>query len=150
VLSIAAAQEHDVPAIADLLEEMDRFYGVTDFEPFEQRVAQVREMIFGGLPAAHVLLAKEDEVVVGFASYSHLWPAVGLTRSLFLKELYVRESHRRAGVGRTLMQRLLEAAADGGCSRVEWMTERTNASARRFYEQLGYKENNEKVLFRVQ
>jgi len=134
VLSIAAAREQDVPAIADLLEEMDRFYGVTEFEPIEQRVAQVKDMIFSNSPVAYVLLATEDGNVVGLASYSFLWPAVGLTRSLFLKGLYIRELHRREGVGRQLMRRLFEVAVETGCSRVEWMTEHANANAQKFYK----------------
>ena len=46
-------------------------------------------MVFGHHPAAHVFAAYADELVV-FATYSFLWPAIGLTRSLFLKELYQR------------------------------------------------------------
>ena len=54
-----------------------------------------------------MLLARdEDGVLAGFASYSFLWPAVGLTASLYLKELYVAASRQRHGVGTLLMQGL--------------------------------------------
>ena len=35
----------------------------------------------------------------GMASYSFLWPAAGLTRSLYLKELYVAQDWQRQGIG---------------------------------------------------
>jgi hypothetical protein len=41
------------------------------------------------------MLAWDGDDLAGFAAYSFLWPAVGLTRSLFLKELYVAEAARR-------------------------------------------------------
>jgi GNAT superfamily N-acetyltransferase len=77
-----------------------------------------------------VLLARDGGLAAGLASYSFLWPAPGLTQSLFLKELYVRQAYRGHGVGRLLMQRVFEIAAETGCSRVEWMTEQTNNEAK--------------------
>jgi GNAT superfamily N-acetyltransferase len=149
MVEVTAATETDVPAIAALLEEMDRFYGVMEFEPAPERERQIRSLLLGERPAGCVLLAHEGERLVGLASYSFLWPAAGLTQSLFLKELYVTEAERSRGVGRRLMERVFAIAAETGCSRVEWMTERSNVEAQAFYERLGYEENKEKVLYRV-
>jgi GNAT superfamily N-acetyltransferase len=134
---------------------MDRFYGATETEPLALRIKQISEAIFGNPPAAHVLLAwDQDEPIgyklIGFAAYSYLWPAVGLTRSLFLKELYVAETARHHSVGKRLMQRLHAVAIENGCSRVEWMTERTNANARQFYSALGALVDESKIFYRVQ
>lgn len=148
--TVTPITEADLPAFIALAEEMDRFYGVTEFEPAEVRAAQVKAMIFRDPPAAHVLLASDGEGVIGLASYSFLWPAVGLTQSLFLKELYVAQKHRGRGVGRQLMQHLFDLATETGCSRVEWMTEQTNTEAQAFYAQLGHAPNAEKVFYRVE
>ncbi len=150
MLTVTPITESDLPAVVELLEEMDRFYGVTEFEPAEARKAQIRSLLFRGPPAAHVLLARDDDRVMGLAAYSFLWPAVGLTQSLFLKELYVAQACRRQGVGRLLMQRLVDLAAETGCSRVEWMTDQGNVDAWTFYAQIGYKPNTEKVFYRLQ
>lgn len=149
-MTVAPISQADLPAFIELMEEMDRFYGVTEFEPAEIRVAQIKGMIFRDPPAAHVLLARDGDRLVGLVSYSFLWPAAGLTQSLFLKELYVSQAHRRRGVGRLLMQRLFELAAETGCSRVEWMTEWANTDAQTFYAKLGHAPNTEKVFYRVQ
>jgi GNAT superfamily N-acetyltransferase len=150
VLSVRSAHPGDVRAIAELLAEMDRFYGVTTWHPARERQAQIKAMIFRDPPAAYVVLAGEHERVCGLASYSFLWPAAALTRSLFLKELYVAEMDRRRGVGRLLMQRIFELAAEAGCSRVDWMTENINTDAQRFYKRLGFTVTMEKVVYRVQ
>jgi ribosomal protein S18 acetylase RimI-like enzyme len=104
--------------------------------------------LFGAIPAAWMLLAWDAEQLVGLASYSFLWPAADLTRSLFLKELYVAKTHRHSGVGRTLMRALYEAAAQHECSRVEWMADSDNPGAQRFYEALGVLPESSKIVYR--
>ena len=150
MLAITKATKDDVPAIAELLEEMDRFYGVTEFEPLDARMAQIRAIVFTDPPAAHLLLAHDDDRAAGLATYSFLWPAVGLTRSLYLKELYVADAYRRRGVGRLLMDRVRGIADETGCSRVEWTTDRDNEGARRFYKGLGYAIHPGKVFYRLE
>jgi ribosomal protein S18 acetylase RimI-like enzyme len=146
---LTGATVEDVPEIAALLEELDRFYGSTQFDPIDARVAQITGLLFGDPPAARVLLARVDRALAGLAAYSFLWPAAGVTASLYLKELYVSVGHRRAGVGRDLMARLVETAAERGCSRLEWTTDRDNDLARRFYRGLGFEVEPSKVFYRL-
>lgn len=149
MLIVVPAQPEDVQAIADLLEETDRFYGGTEFEPVEKRMAQISAMLFREHPAAYLLLAKESERAVGYASYSFLWPAADLTQSLYLKELYVSEADRRSGVAKLLMDRLIDIAQETGCSRVEWTADGDNPLATGFYDGMGYARNDGKVLYRI-
>ncbi|MCH0562159.1 cyclophane-containing RiPP N-acetyltransferase HaaN [Streptomyces sp. MUM 2J] len=149
-VTIRPAEKRDVLAVAELIEEIERHYGATDFQPLEERRSQVEEALFGSPPLASALLV-EDEAgdIVGLAAYSFLWPAAGSSHSLFLKELYVRDTLRRQGVGARLMEELRSlAAARPGCSRLEWMTERDNPGARAFYKALGFAEFNGKVVYR--
>jgi GNAT superfamily N-acetyltransferase len=150
VPAVTTAEPSDVEAIADLLEEMDRFYGATDVEPADLRARQIGAALFANPPAAHALLAWEDTRVVGFAAYSFLWPAVALTRSLYLKELYVAHDSRRLGVGRLMMQSIFKAAAETECSRVEWTTDEDNPDAQRFYEKLGFPRHPSKLFYRLE
>ena len=150
VLTIASARPNDVPALTELLEELDLFYGATGQDPREQRMADIQVALFNDEPAAHALLARVDDDVVGIAAYSYLWPAAGVTASIFLKELYVRQANQRQGVGRALMRALCELAVKQGCSRVEWTTERDNAVAQGFYATLGAPVNPVKVFYRLE
>jgi GNAT superfamily N-acetyltransferase len=148
--TVTHAEPADVGALAVIAEEMERFYGAPEVEPLEIRVTQIREALFHDPPAAHVLLARNKERLTGFASYSFLWPAIGLTRSLYLKELYVAEAARGQGVGKLLMRHLYEIAAKHGCSRVEWTTDRNNLDAQRFYAHLGAQVKQSKLFYRLE
>lgn len=150
-VTIRHAEKGDIRTVAELIGEIERFYGSTEIQHLEERQLQVEEALFGSPPLASALLV-EDETgdIVGLAAYSFLWPAAGSSHSLFLKELYVRSTLRRQGVGARLMNELRSiAAARPGCSRVEWMTDRDNPNARNFYRSLGFAEFDGKIVYRV-
>nr|WSZ96557.1 GNAT family N-acetyltransferase [Streptomyces sp. NBC_00857] len=150
-VTIRPADRRDIVAVAELIEEIERFYGSTEIQPFDERRSQVEEALFGSPPLASALLVEDGAGdLVGLAAYSFLWPAAGSSHSLFLKELYVRGTLRRQGVGARLMAELRAvAAARSGCSRVEWMTDRDNPNARAFYKSLGFAEFDGKIVYRV-
>lgn len=146
---ITAAAKSDVPELAALLVEVDQYYGDTsEPDPIELRTKQIEAALWGDPPAGYALVARQDGRLVGFASYSFLWPAAGVTSSLYLKELFVSESARRSGAGGALMQRLHEIAAAKGCSRVEWTADDDNPIAGAFYHGLGYVPSTGKTLYR--
>ena len=150
MITVSAAVPGDALAMAGLLEEMDCFYGAGGAGSAGDRERQINEAVFSSQPAAWALLARDGADLVGVAAYSFLWPAVGLTRSLYLKELYVGERYRRQGVARLLMQTLFEVATRYGCSRVEWTTDISNIGAQAFYEKLGLAAYPSKVFYRVE
>jgi GNAT superfamily N-acetyltransferase len=149
-IKVSAAGPGDVLALAGLLEELGRFYGAARAEPLEERARQISDALFSRPAAAHALLAWDGSRLAGMAAYSFVWPAAGLTRSLYLKELYVGEGHRRRGVGKRLMQALFEAAGEHGCSRVEWTTDSGNAGAQAFYQMLRLPRHPSKIFYRVE
>ncbi len=150
MITVSPAAPGDAPAIAGLLEELGEFYGTPAAGPLDQRVAQVGQALFGGPPAGYALLAREEPALAGLAAYSFLWPAIGPTRSLYLKELYVPAAYRGRGVGRLLMRAVFEAAARHGCSRVEWTTDVSNTGAQAFYARLALPRCPSKVFYRVE
>jgi GNAT superfamily N-acetyltransferase len=150
VTVVRPATPDDIDALAKLTEEMNRYYGATDVEPLDLRRQQIRDALFGDVPAAYALLATDAGSVVGFATYSFLWPAVGLTRSLYLKELYVTQARHRAGVGKQIMASLFEVASEHDCSRVEWTADRDNPGAQAFYETFGVDPKTSKLFYRLE
>jgi GNAT superfamily N-acetyltransferase len=149
VIKVADAVSGDEDAIAALCAELDGFYGDDPEGTTEDRALQVRDILFGNAPLAFALLAWDGDVLAGLAAYSFLWPAAGLTASLYLKELYVADAYRRAGTGRLLMDGLYDVARRRGLSRVEWTTDTSNQGAREFYEALGAKPVPSKIFYRV-
>ena len=150
MITLSPAGPDDVGAIAELAAEMDRFYGATEVDPLDVRQDQISAALFAEPPTAWALLARDDGKPAGFAAYSFLWPAVGLTGSLYLKELYVSESAQRAGVGKHLMRGLFELAVRNRCSRVEWTTDQDNRDAQAFYEALGVPVATSKLFYRIE
>jgi GNAT superfamily N-acetyltransferase len=150
VTVVAPIQPGDLEAFATLAEEMDRFYGATEFDPLDVRLRQIQDALFSDQPWAYALIAWTDDQPAGFATYSFLWPAAGFTRSLFLKELYVIETARRSGVGKAIMQSLAEIAVKTDCSRFEWQTDTPNLKAQRFYAYLGIAVDESKLFYRAQ
>jgi GNAT superfamily N-acetyltransferase len=150
-VTIRPAEKQDIRAVAELIAEIERFYGATEFQPLAERQSQVEEALFGSPPLASALLVVDETGdIVGMAAYSFLWPSAGSSHSLFLKELYVREGLRRHGLGARLMSELRALAEERpGCSRVEWTTDRVNPDARAFYTSLGFTEFDGKIFYRV-
>ena len=149
MIKVADAVPGDEIAIAALCAELDEFYGdLPNGEP-AGRAAQVRDVLFGDPPLAYALVAWDGDAPAGLAAYSFLWPAAGLSASLYLKELYVAEVYRRSGAGRLLMNSLYAVAQRRGLSRVEWTTDTSNQGAQAFYEALGAKPLPSKIFYRA-
>ncbi|MEU2873004.1 GNAT family N-acetyltransferase [Streptomyces olivoreticuli] len=148
MVQIEQATERDADVIAGLIGEVEAYYGGDD-RPAD--AAQVRALLFRERPAATVLLARDgDNAVLGMACYSLLWPAAGADASVYLKELFVRETARRRGIATALMAQVRSAASTAGCSRVEWTADRDNPSALAFYQALGAKPKHGKAFYRIE
>ncbi|MFK0049987.1 GNAT family N-acetyltransferase [Streptomyces sp. NPDC090741] len=146
-MRIDQATQQDVDVISVILGEIEAYYGGEE-KPAD--AAQIHAALFGARPSATVLLAREDDQVLGLASYSFLWPAAGADTSLYLKELYVREAARRQGVAGSLMDAVRAAATRVGCSRVEWTADADNPAALALYQALGVEPRGGKFFYRVE
>lgn len=146
------ARTADTEAVASLLDEMERHYGGVSTDPIEVRIAQIDNALFGPTATSRAILAWDAASLVGMTSYSFLWPAAGLTRSLYMKELYVADSCRRAGVDKILEERLMDElfsiARDNDCSRVEWAADVDDTPALNFYDKLGFKPSPAQIFYR--
>jgi GNAT superfamily N-acetyltransferase len=81
----------------------------------------------------HLLVAYEGETAIGFVTGVEMThPDKGT--EMFLYELYVDESHRRQGVGNTLVDGLDELARERGCYGMWVITDHNNAAARATYK----------------
>lgn len=149
MIKIRRAEGGDLKAIIQILQEMDEYYGEQAIEPSGVKAAQITASLLGKNNSAYGLVAYDEVEIAGFCSYSFLWPAVLSTKSLYLKELYVSQSHRRHGIGVMLMQHIFAIAKQNNCSRVEWTTDRDNKEAQQFYERLGFTPLPSKLFYRA-
>jgi GNAT superfamily N-acetyltransferase len=54
----------------------------------------------------------------------------------YLQDLFTAPEARGQGVGRALIEHVVEWAQEHGCSRVYWQTKESNTRARRLYDQV--------------
>jgi ribosomal protein S18 acetylase RimI-like enzyme len=87
-------------------------------------------------PRHHMAVAIDAGVIVGFASGVHyLHP--DKAPELFVNEVAVAPTHQRRGLGRRVLQRLLDHARTLGCACAWVLTDEDNAAARALYDGLG-------------
>jgi ribosomal protein S18 acetylase RimI-like enzyme len=84
----------------------------------------------------HIAVAIDDGVVVGFASGVH-YIHPDKPPELWINEVAVAPTHRRRGLGKAVMNALLEVGRANMCA-VAWvLTDRHNAAAMRLYKSVG-------------
>lgn len=84
----------------------------------------------------HLVVAVDAECVVGMASAVH-YVHPDKPPELWVNEVGVAATHRGLGIGRRLMDALLEHGRTVGCHEAWVLTEETNAIARRLYSRAG-------------
>ncbi len=83
----------------------------------------------------HFILAKEDGVTVGFASYQHLYKAVQVTK---IHKIYILPEKQGSGIGRLLIDAVEKIAKNDGSSALLLNVNRFN-QAQFFYQKIGFK-----------
>ncbi len=88
-------------------------------------------------PRHHLVVALEGGVVIGFASGVHYLHPDRPRPELWVNEIAVAPSHRRGGVGRALLDALIEIGRALGCAEAWVLTERGNRPATALYASRG-------------
>ena len=95
-----------------------------------------------------VLIAEDHEgAAVGFVQLFPMFSSIFAARMFLLSDLFVIPHARRRGVGTRLLQAATEMTRGAGAVRLELATAITNDPARRLYEKLGWKRDNEFYVY---
>lgn len=99
-------------------------------------------------PRHHLVVAVEDRVVVGFASAVHYVHPDKPLPELWINEVGVAPTHRGRGVGKAILETLLDLARELGCAEAWVLTARSNDAAMRLYRSSGGVEGaRDQVMF---
>lgn len=133
---IRPARSEDVPRIVDLIVELATYE--REAEQAQATVEQLDGALFAPQPAVFCHVAEdEDGRVVGFALWFLTFSTWLGRHGIYLEDLFVEPSARRAGHGRALLAELARTAVTRGYGRLDWAVLDWNTPAQDFYSSLG-------------
>jgi len=129
----------DLSRLVPLFDGYRQFYG----QPSDPGRAErfLRERLAGDESVIYLAEARGEPL--GFVQlYPSFW-SVAACRSWILNDLFVSPAHRQSGAGRALMERARRHALETGAGGLSLATQRTNHTAQRLYESLGWRRDEE-------
>jgi len=146
-LEIRPAVRADVPLLLELIGAL------ADYERLRGELHATPELLerhlFGERPAAETLIAERDGEAVGYALVFSTFSTFLARPGLWLEDLFVLPTHRRAGIGAALLRHVAQLAVARGCGRLEWSALDWNEPALAFYRGLGARRLPEWHLHRL-
>lgn len=143
-VEIDFATEKDLPYLADLLAEL--FALESDFAPDREKQLRSLRLILDNPELGRLFVLRVDRKVAGMANALVTVSTAEGGRVLLLEDVIVRREHRGGGLGRMLVEHVLEWAQEQGMTRVTLLADRDNAPALDFYRRLGFEPSHMTVL----
>ncbi|AQW57534.1 GNAT family N-acetyltransferase [Vibrio owensii] len=128
--------------------ELEQYYFKEQAATEKELAHYLKYKVFSEYSGVKVIAAYNNDTIMGFATYTVMFPAPKLSGQMYLKDLFVSSSARGKGVGLKLMKYLASLAINHGCHRLDWTAESTNPTAGRFYQSIGAERVNEKEYYR--
>lgn len=144
---IRDAERADSATILMLINELAAIEQMEDAVRIQE--ADLLETGFGQRRFFDCVLAEEEGQTLGFALYYYNFSTFEGRPGVYLEDLYVREQARGKGVGRALIAHLARHCRENDFRRVDLSVLHWN-SARRFYETLGLKHNEDWLGYRLE
>ena len=132
---IRAPRPEDVPRLWALLLELAAYEKLLD------RVSGSADQLAGHLfctpPIVHGLVAELDGELVGYALFFATYSSFRTEPTMWLEDLFVRDSQRGHGLGRRLLAAVAREARACGGSKLSWEVLDWNTPSIEFYERMG-------------
>lgn len=146
-LIIRETTEKDVPQIFNLIRELAEYEKLSDSVTADEEL--LKKSLFGQDKYAYVVFAEYEGKIAGQALYFFNFSTFKGKPGIYLEDLYVRPEFRKNGIGKALLNYLIELARQKNCGRVEWVVLDWNQSAIDFYKSMGAKPMNDWIVFRL-
>jgi GNAT superfamily N-acetyltransferase len=130
-ISTRKATEKDFPAVLSLIREL------ANFEKAPEKVTNSVEQMRQEKHLFECFVAEtETGEIVGMALYFFAY-FTWVGKSLYLEDIYIKESYRKQNLGTALLKRVFEVARQEDCKRVRWQVLNWNSSAIQMYKKNG-------------
>ncbi|MFT5617718.1 MAG: GNAT superfamily N-acetyltransferase [Arenicella sp.] len=145
-INIRKGESKDIQATYDLIKEL------AIYEKAGDKVVNTPEGMlkdgFGENPVFQLFVAENEGKVIGIALYFFSY-STWKGRCLYLDDLVVSEKLRGNGIGKMLIEKLIEEAKAQNCAMVHWQVLDWNEPAIRFYKRLNANLDGEWVNCKV-
>jgi GNAT superfamily N-acetyltransferase len=138
--TIRPARLDDIPAMAELLSEL--FAVEADFEIDKTTQEAGLELLLADDSARQAFVAEMGGCIVGMCSGQLVVSTAEGRLSAWIEDVVVSRVARGGGVGRALVENVLEWAANQGATRCQLLADRTNTAALEFYKHVGWSNTN--------
>ena len=136
-LAIRDIARNDRPQWQVLWDGYNAFYGRSGPTALDPAISELTwERFFDAAEPVHALVAVDGDRLVGLAHYLFHRSTTRAEDVCYLQDLFTLEALRGKGVGRKLIEAVVEAARRAGSSRVYWQTKSDNHAARMLYDKL--------------
>ena len=137
MISVWRAEPHEAEAVARLIVDFRDHLGL-DWPSANAFLAGVERLIEDPHSAFVLAAPDEDSPPAGVAQVRFRYGLWWAADDCHLEDLFVRADARGGGVGRALVQGVVDLARERGCRRVELDVNEANAAALAVYESFGF------------
>ena len=127
----------------------NKFYGRSGPTALPSDITQTTwARFFDAYEPVHALVAEFEGQLVGLAHYLFHRSTIMLGPTCYLQDLFTNEASRGRGIGKALINAVYDQARSAGSTRVYWLTQETNLTAIRLYDQVA--ERSGFIMYRKQ
>ena len=145
--NIRLAGVDDLSEIFVLIKELADYERLLDQVIATEQLLE--ETLFGENSNVEVLLACDENQILGFALYFRSFSTFLGRPGIYLEDLFVREFARGRGIGESLLRRIAKSTLEMGGGRLEWSVLDWNQPAISFYKKMGAVPLDEWTTFRL-
>lgn len=135
-LKIRVANETDFAEIVELFKEFALF------EKRPEKMVNSVERMKAEKELFNCFIAETaDKQIAGYATYFfsyHTW----MGKCLYMDDLYVKESFRGLGIGKDLLNSVIQFGKESKCHKIRWQVSNWNKNAQNFYKSIGAEIDN--------
>ncbi|HEY8023175.1 MAG TPA: GNAT family N-acetyltransferase [Burkholderiaceae bacterium] len=136
-LEIRPARQGDFAAWLPLWDGYNAFYGRHGATALPEEITRTTwTRFFDAYEPVHALVAESEGKLIGLVHYLFHRSTTLLGPTCYLQDLFTTENARGKGVGRALIEAVSARAQEGGATRVYWLTQEQNRTARGLYDQV--------------
>jgi GNAT superfamily N-acetyltransferase len=141
------ATQDDLPQLCAMLAEL--FTLESDFQPEPDKQLRGLRLILDNPGTGRLFVVRDGAKVIAMASALITVSTAEGERVALLEDVIVDREHRGRGLGRELVEHVLNWVREQGMTRVTLLADRDNRAALDFYRRLGFEPSHMTVLRKI-